>query len=90
MTNATITPSQRKEEEEGEKTDEQTSGGSVLNLSDAEVYGKEDTTREGLAAQDDETEYISGLKLTAVTAAVSLCSFLMLLDMSIISTVRLN
>lgn len=90
MANTVIPSSMQKEEGNTDKSDEHTSGGSLQDFSDADALDKaEDSSPEQLSP-DDETEYISGFKLGAVTAAVSLCSFLMLLDMSIVSTVCLR
>jgi len=44
----------------------------------------------GTSSNQDEPEYITGMKLGLVIGAVSLCSFLMLLDTSIVVTVRLD
>ena len=74
-----------------------TSSAVAVDSDTASTKEKDDTTatpppEKGLDGEgddgEDETEYVTGWKLFSLMAAVTLASFLMLLDMSIIVTVR--
>lgn len=68
----------------------QPSSDSDVEKTDKEEAGAEDEGSTAAEQEEAEEEYIGGLKLMLVLAALTLTVFLMMLDMSIITTVRLS
>lgn len=68
---------------EHRKSEEQRSG-DAASLAALEIA---DWAPNAMVKDDDEWEYISGLKSFVLTGVVTLASFVMMLDSSIVSTV---
>lgn len=81
-----------------EKSDQPSDGSVVQGSEQAAEDGRErekreqgeggNSTAESPTVEEEEMKYISGLPLVAVTAGVTISTFLMLLDTSILATVR--
>lgn len=62
---------------------------STMTQSKIEEDGPQDDVQENNAQEEDGGEYVTGIKLWSILIAGTLVQFTMMLDQSIITTVRL-